>query len=79
MVTKCANPQCTEAFLYLTFGKLYSIASNCTGKQPLGWRHYWLCEECSKQLTIKPGDGDEIRILPRGEATPVAVRAAAGD
>ena len=86
MVTKCANPQCSESFLYLTLGRLFFVPFTSTsGGSGLGvpgqgnWRHYWLCHKCSQQLTIKPGEGEEIRILPRGEADPIVNRAAASD
>ncbi len=73
MVSKCANPNCSAAFLYLSQGKLFrwDTSAAASGK---GWsfgadgqmqsptrriEFFWLCEECAATMTLvfKKGAG----------------------
>lgn len=62
MLHKCANPSCSIPFRHLREGKLFLAETEYfPGKQTttrgslrLARRieHYWLCDECSQQLTL---------------------------
>ncbi|HKS74696.1 MAG TPA: hypothetical protein VJQ82_15945 [Terriglobales bacterium] len=69
MLSKCANPDCSQPFRYITEGKLFVIEAAAMGplcgrkrkKAGLARRveYRWLCDECSQYLTIafQPGRG----------------------
>ncbi|MFB3917514.1 MAG: hypothetical protein ACE14M_12340 [Terriglobales bacterium] len=71
MVGKCANPECKATFRYLHEGKLFVIdplhpltyKPRAQGKQ---WRlnHLWLCEDCSRTMTVAYTGGENVRVLP---------------
>ena len=63
MLSKCANPKCTASFRYLHRGKLFRMevpvtfatvqpAPEQAKKLPLRTEFFWLCEECSTQMTL---------------------------
>ena len=62
MLSKCANPDCSEPFLYLHRGKLFrwerrAPAANIEPrafekKSPLSIEYFWLCDTCATQLTL---------------------------
>lgn len=83
MLSKCANPECSEIFRYLHEGKVFCLAPTlevqaATGIQnPAMNERFWLCEQCSKEMTLV-WDGSEVRLerlsaevtkLPRSVAT----------
>ena len=65
MVTRCANPECSRPFLYFREGRLFSIeleeeARHCgvTAADEFrssrhGTEFFWLCADCSRQLTLR--------------------------
>lgn len=62
MLQKCANPSCTAPFRSLREGKLFLAEIHAAGAGLLSnggrlkeWRreHYWLCEACSSQFTLR--------------------------
>ena len=69
MLSKCANPDCSRRFRYISEGKLFVIEA--ASPSPLDRRrlkktglarrveYRWLCDECSQYLTIafQPGRG----------------------
>jgi hypothetical protein len=69
MLTKCANPGCSEQFLYLHQGKLFHLSpipelqkfseESCTGL----YERYWLCDQCCKTFTVI-WDGFRARVVP---------------
>lgn len=60
MLTKCANPECSESnFRYLHQGKLFVDLS---GKTQL--RYQWLCPECCRTLTVVL-QGDKTAVIPQ--------------
>lgn len=67
MLSKCANPECSEQFRYLHQGKLFHL--NPTPElQALGddfcdalYERFWLCEQCCKRMRVV-WDGTEARI-----------------
>jgi len=76
MVSKCANPTCSERFLYLHQGKIFQLTptpeveavSGCF--LPSLYERFWLCDKCCKEMTLVWGGiGAKIVALP---AKPVA-------
>jgi hypothetical protein len=69
MVSKCANPVCSIPFRYLHEGKLFRIArsfpSNADGKRSATHiEFFWLCKDCSRNMTLNLGENGEITTLP---------------
>jgi hypothetical protein len=57
MVAKCINPYCHRPFRYLGHGKLFVTEYPPTLESGLSLHtrvreHFWLCEECSKSMTV---------------------------
>jgi hypothetical protein len=76
MVSKCANPECSERFLYLHQGKLFSLTptpeleSVGGGFAPLLYERFWLCDRCCKRMTLVwGGTGAKLISLPTGSIT----------
>lgn len=74
MLSKCANPTCSNTFRYLHEGKLYLInsASCCYGRKRIaipanksGVPEYaWLCSVCCRYLTMRLNEeGGTIAVL----------------
>ena len=63
MPSKCANPACSNAFLYLHEGKLFllNFCSNFARRKrsyepvdrPSSPQYAWLCSSCCRSLTIR--------------------------
>src|ERR1035437_9510873 len=69
MLSKCANPECSEILRYLHEGKIFCLAltpeiQTATGmlNPPLEER-FWLCERCSKEMTLIWG-GTQVKLVP---------------
>jgi hypothetical protein len=86
MLSKCANPECSEAFHYFGQGRLFEVhfedAERCEKagrvpfalelkKQDKSVEHFWLCPNCSKQLTVAMDRQNNVFILPRNGPVPV--------
>jgi hypothetical protein len=60
MLSKCANSTCSATFRYLREGKILLVESTpgIPGKLEINAsahrEHFWLCDACSKTLTIVP-------------------------
>lgn len=66
MVSKCANPACSARFRYLHEGKLFRIEHPITKnsqrtfsatetahrKRPVQVEFFWLCPDCSQNMTL---------------------------
>jgi hypothetical protein len=57
MVAKCINPYCHRPFRFLGHGKLFVTEYPPTLESGLSLHtrtreHFWLCEECSKTMTV---------------------------
>ena len=67
MLSKCANPECFEKFLYLGQGKLFHLiptpdvlSCNEDAASQVQER-FWLCDRCAKEMTvIWAGSGPKI-------------------
>jgi len=68
MLSKCANPDCSEKFLFLHTGKLFYLAPtpevelSASAPSPLRER-FWLCDSCAKVMTIV-WDGNKAQLIP---------------
>ena len=85
MISKCANPACTAHFLYLHEGKLFRVLRGTDeppaqemGVDPTAPKRaqrvefFWLCRECSTQMTLRFDKNLGIVVYP----LVMAVRAA---
>jgi hypothetical protein len=76
MVSKCANPVCSERFLYLHQGKIFQLTPTPEveavggGFSPSLYERFWLCDKCCKEMTLVWG-GNEPKLVPL-RAQPVA-------
>lgn len=54
MVAKCINPYCSRPFHHLDHGKLFvtEYPPSAPGVHARKREHFWLCEECSKTMTV---------------------------
>ena len=58
MVSKCANPACSERFLYLHQGKIFQLTPTPEveavgrGFPPSLYERFWLCDKCCKEMTL---------------------------
>ncbi len=83
MLSKCANPDCSEAFHYYGQGRLFEVhfenADLCekAGRIPFDQEmkktdksveHFWLCPSCSDRLTVALDRQNNVLILPRPKA-----------
>lgn len=69
MILKCANPACSERFLYLRQGKIFQLTPTpeveAIGKgfPPSLYERFWLCDKCCKEMTLVWG-GTEAKLVP---------------
>lgn len=68
MLSKCANPECTEQFRYLHLGKLFYLSPSI-GLEMSNWdscevfhERFWLCDQCSRTMTLV-WDGTHAKIV----------------
>jgi len=83
MVSKCANPACSERFLYLHKGRLFNLIPTPEVEEvggdfvPALYERFWLCDECCKRMTLVWG-GSEVKLVPlRNEAIAQSAKATA--
>jgi hypothetical protein len=69
MVTKCANPACSQRFLYLHQGKIFQLTPTPEveavggGFSPFLYERFWLCDKCCKEMTLVWG-GSQPKLVP---------------
>jgi hypothetical protein len=73
MLSKCANPDCSERFLYMRDGKLFRFDppvhqantefSNKARKAVAHTEYFWLCRHCASTLTLVSVKG--VGVVPR--------------
>jgi hypothetical protein len=77
MLSKCANPECPRAFLYLSKGKLFRLRiPSDESREPERMtpinnpssrdrnEFFWLCDSCSERLTVVWKKGIGVRAVP---------------
>src|SRR5271169_400218 len=68
MLSKCANPDCSETFRYLHRGKIFCLAPTpeiqaaTEMPNPALEERFWLCERCSKEMTLVWG-GTQVKLV----------------
>ena len=75
MLSKCANPACSEQFRFLREGKLFHMtptpevqaigADDC----PALYERFWLCDRCSMEMTLV-WDGTHAKVVPLAAEPP---------
>jgi hypothetical protein len=79
MLSKCANPECSETFRYLHQGKIFCLAptpevETISQQLPASLEErFWLCDACSKIMTVMWG-GTTVKLVPlpvSGRISPV--------
>lgn len=74
MLSKCANPDCSEVFRYLHEGKIFCLSPTpevetvTRGRSPSLYERFWLCDRCARELTLVWG-GTETKLVPRSDKT----------
>jgi hypothetical protein len=69
MLSKCANPECSERFRYLHEGKIFRLSPTpevqiAAGMfKPALHERFWLCTPCSKKTTLV-WDRTQVRLAP---------------
>ncbi len=70
MLSKCANPACSEPFIYLRDGRLFQIDTE-TGpqlvterKSPHRIEYFWLCGQCASNMTLAFHRGKGVVMVP---------------
>ena len=68
MLSKCANPKCSETLRYLHKGKIFCLAPTPEVQSATGMpnsvleERFWLCERCSKEITLVWG-GTQVKLV----------------
>lgn len=68
MLSKCANPECSEQFRFLHQGKLFLIIptpnmpESADSSLPFLYERFWLCDSCSKKMTLV-WNGTKVKIV----------------
>jgi len=77
MLAKCANPGCSNHFLYMSEGKVFRYETRCetNGAPDFGnlkrparrIEFFWLCSNCAANMTLiyQEGSGVAIQRLDR--------------
>ena len=78
MLSKCANPACSNTLRYIHEGKLYVMESKCglatamsEGELPGKFRtieYAWLCSSCCQDLTVHIDHEGKIRVVRRPDS-----------
>jgi hypothetical protein len=76
MIKACANPKCGTAFKYLHEGKLFVFEGDEQpkpnggefGRGPRSTRFFWLCNVCSRAMTIAVSPNRAATLVKIAEA-----------
>ena len=68
MLSKCANPVCSNAFRYFHEGKLYLIESKDPSSTSRTLEYFWLCSSCSREMTIQMDDDHAVTVFRKQAA-----------
>lgn len=68
MLSKCANPECSDRFLYLRGGRLVPISATAGAGATQQQELFWLCSKCSNAFDLTITNGRlEARRRPRAD------------
>lgn len=68
MLSKCANPECSEIFRYLHEGKIFYLAPTPDAQiatcmlYPSMQERFWLCDRCANEMTLT-WDGSKVKVV----------------
>lgn len=74
MLSKCANPECSETFRYLHQGQVFrlspspSVQATAVALGALLTERFWLCDHCAQEMTVV-WDGARAKVAPRPQET----------
>ena len=63
MLSKCANPACSNTFRYFREGRLFLIDSHAKSSKSHSLEYFWLCSSCCQDLTIQIGYDHAVTVL----------------
>jgi hypothetical protein len=69
MLSKCANPDCSEEFRYLHQGKIFFLSPTPEVEAVVGdslnilLERFWLCDRCCREMTMV-WDGTQAKVVP---------------
>jgi hypothetical protein len=73
MLSKCANPGCSQPFRYLGEGRLFQVervlSPDSGGKATRKIEHYWLCDGCSRAMRIGVLENEALLIYSDPDGT----------
>jgi hypothetical protein len=70
MLAKCVNPMCSTPFRYLESGRLFRLESDPLGPvRNRAAEYFWLCRNCSGEMTLRIADVGGVEVIPRHEAS----------
>lgn len=82
MVQKCSNPECEAAYRYASRGQLFSFeirhpvapcrdvpTAICEKHPSHAMIHFWLCDNCSRTLSLRFSMNDGLSIVEKLPAT----------
>jgi hypothetical protein len=75
MLSRCANPECSERFRYLHQGKLFcriptpEVAASGYGSLEFLYERFWLCDRCSKEMKVT-WDGMRAKVVHLTDGNP---------
>jgi hypothetical protein len=73
MLSKCANPGCSESFRYLGEGRLFqverTVKADSSGGKVRKIEHYWLCGRCSQAMRIGVLENEALLIFSEPDGT----------
>lgn len=81
MLSKCANPSCDAIFLRFSEGRVFVTEVEAGHQADAGGRHgrqreyYWLCDACSRKMTVILREGHQVQVVPL-PASGIAAKAA---
>lgn len=80
MLSKCANPTCSEIFRYLREGKIFRLTPSPTLQATgvmlgsLLTERFWLCDRCAKEMTVVwAGTRAQVAPLPQNKQEPAVL------
>lgn len=84
MLSKCANPSCTESFRYLGKGRLFRLEADPVSRSytshpdTVQEEYFWICPKCSEHYTLHLDDDGQVSVIPlpagvKGKATHFAI------
>jgi hypothetical protein len=68
MLSKCANPECSQQFRYLYQGKIFRLTPTpeveaiTQGFFPSLYERFWLCERCCQETKVI-WNGERVQIV----------------